>query len=163
MVRRVFYSFHYQPDCWRVSQVRNIGAIEGNATASDNDWESITRGGDTAIERWIDGQLSGRSCTVVLIGSQTAGRKWIKYEIKKSWSDGKGLVGIYIHGLKVPNQILAVPKGTNPFAAFNVNGTPLANIVKAYDPGTDSKSAYKWISDNLAAAIDEAIAIRNRY
>jgi len=163
MVRRVFFSFHYERDCWRVSQVRNIGAIEGNPAASDNDWHSITRGGDAAIQRWIDGQLAGRSCTVVLIGSQTAGRKWIKYEIEKSWIDGKGLVGIYIHRLKVPNQSLTEPKGSNPFAAFSVNGTSLSNVAKAYDPGTNSKSAYEWIADNLSAAIDEAISIRKRY
>lgn len=30
MARKVFFSFHYQPDNWRVSQVRNIGVIEGN-------------------------------------------------------------------------------------------------------------------------------------
>ena len=28
--------------------------------------------------------MYGRSCTIVLIGSETAGRKWIKYEIEKS-------------------------------------------------------------------------------
>ena len=27
--RRVFYSFHYKPDNWRVATVRNIGSIEG--------------------------------------------------------------------------------------------------------------------------------------
>ena len=46
MARKVFFSFHYQPDCVRASQVRNIGVIEGNPTATDNDWETITRGGD---------------------------------------------------------------------------------------------------------------------
>ncbi len=30
MARRVFYSFHYKPDVMRVSQVRNIGALEAN-------------------------------------------------------------------------------------------------------------------------------------
>lgn len=35
MARRVFYSFHYVPDNWRVSQVRNIGAIEDNKPAKD--------------------------------------------------------------------------------------------------------------------------------
>lgn len=163
MARRVFYSFHYKPDCWRASQVRNIGMIEGNQPASDNDWESITRGGEVAIKRWIDRQMQGRSCTVVLIGSATTGRKWINYEIEKSWKDGKGLVGIYIHNLKVPNQVLSPPPGTNPFAGFKVNGILLSNIVKAYNPPSDSRAAYKWIADNLAAAIDEAIAIRNRY
>jgi hypothetical protein len=54
MTRKVFFSFHYRPDCWRVSQVRNIGVIEGNAAVSDNDWQSITSGGDAAVQRWID-------------------------------------------------------------------------------------------------------------
>ncbi|MFH1515274.1 MAG: TIR domain-containing protein, partial [bacterium] len=84
MVRRVFYSFHYKPDNWRASQVREMGSIEGNKPATDNDWESITNSGEKAIQKWIDDSLSGRSCTVVLIGEKTAGRKWINYEIKKS-------------------------------------------------------------------------------
>ena len=39
MKRRVFYSFHYNDDFARVSQIRNIGMIQGNSTASSNDWE----------------------------------------------------------------------------------------------------------------------------
>ena len=86
MARRVFYSFHYKPDHWRASQVRNAGVVEGNQPVSDNAWETVTKGGAKAIQAWIDDQLHGRSCTVVLIGSATAGRKWIKYEIEKSWT-----------------------------------------------------------------------------
>ena len=100
MARKVFYSFHYNPDNWRASQVRNIGAIEGNQPAKDNDWETITKGGDKAIEKWIADQMSGRSCVVVLIGAGTANRKWINHEIVKGWNDGKGVLGIYVHNLK---------------------------------------------------------------
>ena len=84
MARGAFYSFHYVPDNWRVSQVRNMGVIDGNKPASDNDWETIKKGGDATMQKWIDGQLSGKSAAIVLIGSKTAGRKWIKYEIKKA-------------------------------------------------------------------------------
>jgi Thoeris protein ThsB, TIR-like domain len=63
-------------------------------------WEEIKRGGDAAIQKWIDEQMSGKSCVVVLIGSQTAGRKWVKYEIEKGWNAGKGVVGVYIHNLE---------------------------------------------------------------
>ena len=86
MTRRVFYSFHYLPDNWRASQVRNIGAVEGNQAATDNDWETVKKGGDPAIEKWIDGQLINRTCTIILIGRDTANRKWIDYEIHKSWN-----------------------------------------------------------------------------
>lgn len=55
MARKVFFSFHYDPDCWRASQIRNIGALEGNSPVSDNKWEEIKKGGDTAIEKWIGG------------------------------------------------------------------------------------------------------------
>jgi len=53
MKRQVFYSFHYKPDSWRASQVRNIGTIEGSKPASDNDWETIIKSGDEAIKKWI--------------------------------------------------------------------------------------------------------------
>jgi hypothetical protein len=163
MARKVFYSFHYKPDAWRTSQVRNIGKIEGNKPASDNDWETVTKGGDEAIKKWINGQLEGRSCTIVLIGAETAGRKWIKYEIDKSWNDGKGVLGIYIHNLKDANGNQTT-KGKNPFADVNFKGTPLSSIVKAYEPpSTDSKEVYNYISDNIEKWIEDAITIRGRY
>ena len=58
MARRVFYSFHYQPDNWRAATVRNIGSIEGNRPATDNDWEAVKKGGDATIEmdRRSDGE-----------------------------------------------------------------------------------------------------------
>ena len=163
MARSVFYSFHYQPDCSRAAQVRSMGVIEGNQPASDNDWESVTRGGDAAIQRWIIGQLAGKSCAVVLIGANTAGRKWINYEIQTAWEGGKGLLGVYIHRLKDFSQIQS-NQVRNPFDGFNINGTTLSSIVKAYDPPYyDSKQVYAYIRANLATWIEEAITIRNRY
>jgi hypothetical protein len=67
MARRCFFSFHYKPDSHRASQVRQIGTIEGNRPATDNDWETITSRGDSAIEKWIADQMKGKSCTVVLV------------------------------------------------------------------------------------------------
>lgn len=163
MARQVFYSFHYNPDNWRVSQLRNIGMVEGNQAAKDNDWETVTKGGDAAIQRWIDAQMMGRSCAIVLIGKDTAGWKWINYEIKKAWTDGKGVLGIYIHALKDVDQ-RQTTKGSNPFIGINVGGVALAQVVKTYDPSTtDSKAAYAWIANNLGAWIEEAIKIRGQY
>ena len=114
MKRRVFYSFHYETDNWRAAQVRNIGAIEGNRPATDNDWEVVKQRGDVAIRRWIADQMDGRSCTVVLVGTNTANRKWINHEIVESWKQGMGVVGIYIHGLKDVERRTA-RAGDNPF------------------------------------------------
>lgn len=165
MKRRVFFSFHYKPDNWRASQVRNAGIVEGNQPVADNDWETVTKGGDAAIQKWIDEQLSGRSCSVVLIGRETAGRKWINYEIIKSWDGMKGVVGVYIHRLKdiAGNQ---GTKGHNPFDGITLGtstGPKLSNLVKAYDPPySESKDAYKYIADNIQSWVDEAIAIRSK-
>jgi hypothetical protein len=162
MARRCFYSFHYANDVVRASQVRQIGAIEGNRPATDNDWESVTRGGDQAIQRWIGDQLYGRSCTILLVGEATANRKWINYEIKRSWDEGMGIVGIRIHGLKnFQGAISSI--GGNPFDHITHGPTKkaLSSIVKCYNPpGGDSKERYAWISNNLANAVEEAIAIR---
>lgn len=156
--RRVFYSFHYKPDNWRVSTVRNIGAVEDNKPAEDNDWESITGRGEAAIKRWIDDQMSGRSCVVVLIGARTAGRKWINYEIEKAWHEGKGLLGVYIHNIKDAEGNQST-KGANPFANFvDENGTRLSSIVHAYNPPyTASTSVYSYIRENMADWIEEAL------
>ena len=163
MARRVFFSFHYKPDNWRASQVREIGTIEGNSPVSDNDWESITGGGDKAIKAWIDGQINGKSCTVVLIGSKTADRKWINYEIKKAWDDGKGVLGIYIHNLKDSSGDQS-SKGANPFLYVKSNGLPLSKTVKDYDPPYSiSTNVYSHIESNMSAWVEEAITIRSAY
>lgn len=162
MKRRVFYSFHYNPDNWRAATVRNIGSIEGNRPATDNDWETVKKGGDLAIKNWIAGQIHGRSCTVVLIGTNTAGRKWINYEIIKSWNDRMGIVGIHIHGLKNSDGNVS-SKGANPFTEIKhgKSGKMLSSIVNCYDPaGRNSQERYEWIKKHLANAVEEAVKIR---
>lgn len=163
MARRVFNTFHYKPDVHRVSQIRQMGAIEGQPILSANEWEQVERNGEAAIKKWINEQMAGKSCNVVLIGSATAGRKWVKYEIKKAWDDGKGVVGVYIHGLKNLGGEQAT-KGANPFNAFTVGDKNMSSIVKAYDPPyTSSKYVYDHIKSNLADWVEEAIKIRARY
>jgi MTH538 TIR-like domain (DUF1863) len=161
MAKRVFFSFHYKPDHWRASQVRNMGVIEGDAPVSDNDWESVTKGRDPAIEKWIAGQMSGKSCAVVLIGAETAGRKWINHEIVTAWNGKKGVFGIYIHNLKDSDKKQS-SKGANPFDFITYGAAKLSSVVKAYDPpSSDSTEAYAYIKENLSSWVETAITIRN--
>lgn len=159
-MRNVFYSFHYKPDSHRAARVRSIGALTGNQPAKDNDWETITKGGDAAIKKWIDGQMAGRTCAIVLVGSSTAGRKWIKYEIEKAWNDGRGVLGIHVHNLVDLNGN-QVAKGRNPFEDFNLGSTSMASVVKCYDPPySTSSSVYTHIAGNVEDWIEAAITIR---
>ena len=103
MARRVFFSFHYQRDVWRVNQIRNMPNITGCAAAGFQDaslWEEAEKKGDAAIKKLIDDGLQNTSVTVVCIGAKTAGRKYINYEIEKSLERDNGIVGIQIHHLK---------------------------------------------------------------
>lgn len=140
-----------------------MGVVEGDQVVSDNRWEQIRAGGDAAIERWINDQMKDKSVVVVLIGTKTAGRKFVDYEIEKGWNDRRGVLGIHIHNLK-DREGNQSGKGNNPFSKFTVNGTKLSSIVKTYDPPySTSRYVYDHIHSNLADWIEEAIEIRRRY
>lgn len=161
MKRQIFYSFHYQNDVMRVQQIRNIGALEDNKPVAPNEWEQIKRQGDNAIKAWIDTNMQYRSCAVVLIGSETASRKWVQYEIKKAWAGGKGVLGVYIHNIKDP-RTGTCSQGTNPFRQFTLGDDKnFGDIIPCYNP--NALNAYNDIRYNLDGWIEEAIYIRNRY
>lgn len=103
MARRVFFSFHYQRDIWRVNQIRNIPNVTGCAAAGFQDasiWEDAERKGDAAIKALINKGLENTTVTVVCVGSKTAGRKYINYEIDQSAARGNGILAVQIHHLK---------------------------------------------------------------
>jgi len=164
MARQVFFSFHYSRDAWRAGQVRNIRDLDGNTPVSDNDWEQVKRGGDAAIQRWIDNQLNYKSCTIVLIGTETAGRPWVDYEIRRSWQLGKGVLGIYVHNLKDQSGTQS-PKGQNPFSKFNLNGVPFDAIARTYcgEGWNYSENTYANIAQNIDSWVEEAIRVRQQY
>jgi hypothetical protein len=121
--------------------------------------------GDHAIQNWIDSQLKMRSCTVVLIGAQTAERRWVQHEIQKSWEEEKGVVGIHIHNSK-DKQGNPSEKGANPFDKFSLllpqgKTKPLSNVVETYDPPCyNSTEVYNYIKNNLSDWVEKAIKIR---
>ncbi|MBB3059271.1 TIR domain-containing protein [Microbulbifer rhizosphaerae] len=154
----VFFSFHYDNDVMRVQQIRNIGALEGNTPVSANDWETVKRGGDAAVKKWIDDNFKYKQCVIVLVGEETSNRPWVKYEIEKAWNDGKPIFGIFIHNLKCPRNGVS-RKGKNPFDNFNFkDGRALSSVVKCYDPSTND--TYNYIVKNMQGWVDAAIVQR---
>ena len=153
MARKVFYSFHFDNDNWRVGQVRNIGAVEGDKPVNGNKWEDVKSKSDSTIKTWIDDNLKDKSCLVVLIGKKTSERKWVNYEINRAWALGKGVCGIYIHKLEdvLGNQS---SKGKNPLASH------LPIFESTY---STSKYVYDDIKNNIAELVEDAIKVRSRY
>lgn len=102
MARRVFFSFEYG-DVSRAMVVRNSAMTKGKEAAGFIDaaeFEKLKQQGDSAVKKWVDGQLVGTSVTAVLVGANTCTSKWVKYEIEQSISRGNGLLGIDISKIK---------------------------------------------------------------
>jgi len=152
--KQVFFSFHFDNDVMRIQQIRNIGVIEENTPVSVNEWEEVKKKGPAAIEKWIDDNMKYRSCIVVLVGEETANRKWVKHEIRKAWNDNKGLLGIYIHNIKCPRNGKC-SQGQNPFDQFTFDdGRKLSSVVKCYNP--NSYDAYNDIAGNIENWVEVA-------
>lgn len=103
MARRVFFSFHYDNDINRSMVVRNSWVTQGKEAAGfidKADFEQIKRQGDTAVYEWIDKQLKGTSVTVVLIGTETLKRPFVRYEICKSLQRGNTVIGVHISAIR---------------------------------------------------------------
>ena len=164
MKRQVFFSFHYNRDAWRASQIRNMGKVDGQSTFSDNDWEKVRYKSNTEIRNWIDKQLSMRSCLVVLVGYETSERKWVKYEIEKAMELHKGIVGIRIDRLK-NNYGYQDNEGGNPF--YNVitpSGHRLSNYVTLFKSiYSSSEYVYNDIKNHIEYLIEDAIDNRWNY
>ncbi|MDP9651338.1 hypothetical protein J2793_006813 [Paraburkholderia caledonica] len=91
--------------------------------------------------------------TVVLIGADTAGKKWIKHEIVSSHKKGNGLLGIYVNGIKNSNGQLG-SKGANPFADFRFTKEGKEVTYPVYDWVADNgyTNLGKWIEAAATAA-----------
>ncbi len=146
MARRVFFSFHYQRDIWRVNQIRSIPNVTGCAAAGFQDgsiWEEAKKKGDATIKALINKGLENTSVTVVCVGSKTAGRTYINYEIDQSIARGNGIVAVQIHHLKDKDGTTD-PAGATP-SKITAGGYKVYKYV-------DHESLGKWIEEAAKAA-----------
>jgi hypothetical protein len=154
MARKVYFSFHYERDVVRVSRVRNSNVVSSNyqpsAFLDHADWESIQKGGDVEIKKWIDNQLNGSTVTCVLIGRFTDTRKWVHYEIQQSILRKNALLSVFIHNMQDFNGNTDGP-GFNPMRNYKIGNSDLELIAPAYD--WDLNDGYK----NFGLWIDEAV------
>jgi len=122
MARRVFFSFHFERDIWRVNQVRNSNVVAGIDRAGfydHSEYEEAKRKGDETIKRLIREKLEGTSVTIVLIGKETASRPYVQYEIEQSIERNNGLLGIHIHHLKDQHGYIDT-RGPKPWVPASV-------------------------------------------
>jgi hypothetical protein len=160
MARHVFYALHYDEDRTRAAGILGSTTLDANLEASHAEWAKLQRSGDFAIQRWIEGQLKGRSCTIVLIGAHTNLRPWVQYEIRRSRQLKLALIGVRIHQL-TDAQGHAADKGESPFEHPKCELGSGAGAIPVYDsPGGDSRLVQKYILENITRWADDAAAER---
>jgi MTH538 TIR-like domain (DUF1863) len=124
MARRTFFSFHYKPDVTRACVVRNswvtkvaLGDREDAGFFDSSVFEASQRESDDALKRFLREGLKNTSVTCVLVGAETCLRRWVRYEIFRSFMCGNGLLAVRIHTIGSLHSP-ATTAGTNPFAAM---------------------------------------------
>jgi hypothetical protein len=150
MVRRVYFSFHYEGDVWRANQVRNSWVTKPDRESAGfqdaAEFEAVKRQGDYAVKRWINRNIDRTSVTVVLVGEDTCNRKWVRYEIQQSIERGNGIVFIKVHNLK-DQAGNTCPEGAMDFG-IDVEGYPVYNWVN--DDGYNNIG--DWVEASAIAA-----------
>lgn len=109
--RRVFLSYHHGGDQWH---------YDAFSRTFHDEYELIS---DTSLERRIDSDnvdyvlrrirenyITGSSCTIVLVGAATWGRKYVDWEIDATLEKGHGLIGVRLPTLyPLANGLYPVP------------------------------------------------------
>jgi hypothetical protein len=145
MAHRTFFSFYYADDIWRASNVRNCGALRSDEVEfiDASLWEEAQANGDAAVKRIVDSALARATVTAVLIGANTASRKWVNYEINESIRLGKGLFGIHIYRMKDQYGEESA-EGTNPL--------PYGFPVYLWNKDKGSENLGRWVDAAFDAA-----------
>jgi hypothetical protein len=118
VAKRVYFAFHYQDVIdFRANVVRkhNLLGVESAGYYDHSIWEEAKKTSPLALKRLINSELQNTSVTVVLIGSGTWARRWVRYEIMKSIERGNCVLGIHINSIKGKDQMTKAA-GPNPFA-----------------------------------------------
>lgn len=69
---------------------------------------------DDVLRQFLTEQLKGTSVTCVLVGTETAIRPWVRYELVRSFHRGNGLLAVRVHNIRDWNKQPSA-EGLNPF------------------------------------------------
>jgi MTH538 TIR-like domain (DUF1863) len=124
MAKRVYFCFHYQDVIdFRANVVRNHWMTKPHRQAAGffdaSLWEDARKDGDVAVKRLINAGLEGTSTTCVLIGSQTFNRRWVTYELMRSFKRGNAILAVHINSITGKDR-QTKPLGPNPLNYLGV-------------------------------------------
>jgi hypothetical protein len=124
VAKRVFFSFHYQDVIdFRANVVRQHWLTKPDRDAAGffdaSIWGNAKLSGDTGIKRVINAGLENTTVTTILIGTATYARRWVRYEIMKSFRRANAIFAVHINSIKGRDQFTKA-KGLNPLQYLGV-------------------------------------------
>ncbi len=154
MTRRVFFSFHYQRDVSRANVVKNSWLTKDDREDAGffdaSAFERFQRTGDDALKQFLNDQMKTSSVVCVLMGNQTAYRRWVRYELMRGFRDGRGICGIWIY--RIENlQGKEDEQGPNPLACLGMKIRNGRGYFKEFDASTQ-----KWVWAQDVSSIGSA-------
>ncbi len=109
---KVFVSYHHGGDQLYYNEFSRMfhdvyEFIYDNSLEREIDSDNI----DYVLRRIRENYVTGSSCTIVLVGKNTYGRKYIDWEIKATLDAGHGLIGVCLPGAprNATNGLITVP------------------------------------------------------
>ena len=135
MARYTFFSFSYEDvKNFRVNVVRNswLHHTDDQTFYDGSIWEDERIKTPSKIKKIIDDGLHGTSVTAVLIGTDTAFRRYVKYEIVKSFQRGNGIIGVHINRIRGKEQQITT-RGVNPLERLGFEISNNGNKIRFYE------------------------------
>jgi len=108
---RVFVSYHHRGDqdsynAFSASFHDNYEVIYDNSLEREIDSDNV----DYVMRQIREKYITGSSCTIVLVGAETWGRRYVDWEIKATLDKQHGLIGVYLPTAPVrPDGKITVP------------------------------------------------------
>ncbi len=143
MARNVYFSFHYKDvEDFRANVVRNSGKFrsQGDQFRDSSIWEEAEEKKVKAIKALIDQELFGVSVTCALVGSDTYMRRWVRYELVKSFEQNKGQLAVGINWIKGKDGNIKFWPGENPFDYLGCKISNDGSVIDFFE-----KKDSKWI------------------
>ncbi len=155
MARKIYFSFDYERDRYRVCQIKDICMRdEDNIVTGDWDlesWQIAKNVGNDAIFAWVNKELEDTLVTVVLIGHNSYDLDYMDYAISESCKQGNAILGVRIDKMLDLGGSFDLA-GKNPLNKFKINETEtLDDIFPVYEWTQDGgeKNFNKWIDEAI--------------
>lgn len=134
MGRSVYFAFDYEDvKSFRANVVRNSWVTSKYKFKDSSIWEEAKEKGVKKIKELIDDSLIGTSVTCVLIGSDTYNRRYVRYEIVKSFATKRGLLGVGINWIKDKTGNTKLLAGNNPFEYLRLTISTDGNTISFFE------------------------------